>query len=79
MHSRSAICSRSVEVVWELFDTPTYVLSPSNVDIEIAFRLVSDTDFLSCTYPGYGKNVIKEFKVSPDSYIQMALQLAYYR
>lgn len=42
-------------------------------------KLVNDTDFLSCTYPGYGKNVIKEFRVSPDSYIQMALQLAYYR
>ena len=25
MHSRSAICSRSVEVVWEIFDTPTYI------------------------------------------------------
>jgi len=25
MHSRSAIGWRSVEVVWELFDTPTYL------------------------------------------------------
>ncbi|PNF29520.1 Carnitine O-acetyltransferase [Cryptotermes secundus] len=42
-------------------------------------KLVEYADFLSCTYSGYGKNLIKEFKVSPDSYIQMALQLAYYR
>ncbi|PNF42901.1 Carnitine O-acetyltransferase [Cryptotermes secundus] len=42
-------------------------------------KLVEYTDFLCCTYSGYGKNLIKEFKVSPDSYIQMALQLAYYR
>ena len=27
----------------------------------------------------YGKNTIKLFKVSPDSWVQMALQMAFYR
>lgn len=30
-------------------------------------------------FDGYGKNQIKKFKCSPDAYIQMLLQLAYYK
>src|SRR5207245_2364176 len=30
-------------------------------------------------YEEYGKGLIKKFKVSPDAYVQMAIQLAYYR
>ncbi|EMG48361.1 Carnitine O-acetyltransferase, mitochondrial [Candida maltosa Xu316] len=28
---------------------------------------------------GYGKNLIKKFKVSPDAYVQLLMQLAYYK
>ncbi|KAJ1927133.1 Carnitine O-acetyltransferase mitochondrial [Tieghemiomyces parasiticus] len=30
-------------------------------------------------YQGYGKNLIKMFRASPDSYVQMLMQLAYYK
>ncbi|ORX90672.1 acyltransferase ChoActase/COT/CPT [Basidiobolus meristosporus CBS 931.73] len=30
-------------------------------------------------YDGYGKGLIKRFKMSPDAYVQMAIQLAYYK
>jgi carnitine O-acetyltransferase len=30
-------------------------------------------------YDGYGKDAIKKFKLSPDSYTQLVMQLAYYK
>lgn len=41
--------------------------------------MVEDLDMACFTYTGYGKKFIKSQKMSPDSYIQMAIQLAYYR
>lgn len=42
-------------------------------------NLVKDLDFQVYRYAGYGKDFIKSCKVSPDVFIQLALQLAYYR
>ncbi|XP_067010374.2 choline O-acetyltransferase [Anabrus simplex] len=40
---------------------------------------VEDLDFYVYRFMGYGKEFIKKCQVSPDVYIQLALQLAYYR
>ena len=44
------------------------------------FRSVIDQHELKVQdYRGYGKGLIKKFKCSPDAYVQMIIQLAYYR
>ncbi|XP_023716544.1 choline O-acetyltransferase isoform X2 [Cryptotermes secundus] len=41
--------------------------------------MVEDLDFYVYRFPGYGKEFIKSIKCSPDAYIQLSLQLAYFR
>jgi carnitine O-palmitoyltransferase 1, liver isoform len=45
----------------------------------VAQNLLSDVDLRVMMFDDYGKGFIKRCNVSPDAYIQMALQLAYYR
>lgn len=40
---------------------------------------ISQHEVAVWSFKKYGKNLIKQFKVSPDAYVQMLLQLAYYR
>ncbi|XP_048167735.1 choline O-acetyltransferase [Corvus hawaiiensis] len=42
-------------------------------------RVVGNLDFIAYKFEHYGKEFIKKQKVSPDAYIQVALQLAFYR
>ncbi|XP_059483056.1 carnitine O-acetyltransferase-like isoform X2 [Neocloeon triangulifer] len=42
-------------------------------------KLVDDLEMYSFAYTGYGKEYIKSQKLSPDSYVQMAIQYAFYR
>ncbi|GAA6076946.1 choline O-acetyltransferase-like, partial [Tachysurus ichikawai] len=41
--------------------------------------LVRNLDMEVFTFRGYGKEFIKKQKMSPDAFIQVALQLAVYR
>jgi carnitine O-acetyltransferase len=41
--------------------------------------LVAKHDLRVLAYEGYGKNVIKKLGASPDAYVQMIIQLAYYK
>ena len=61
-----------------------FTLSPtikkSIIDAKSKFdSLISEHDLNVWKYQKYGKNFIKQFKMSPDSYIQQIIQLAMYK
>jgi len=41
--------------------------------------LINDIDLSVTSYSNYGKDFVKKCRVSPDAYVQMAMQLAYFR
>uniref|UniRef100_A0A4D5RA50 carnitine O-palmitoyltransferase n=1 Tax=Scolopendra viridis TaxID=118503 RepID=A0A4D5RA50_SCOVI len=47
--------------------------------IHSSFALLSDVDLYILAHQAYGKGLMKTCRISPDAFIQMALQLAYYR
>ncbi|CAG9856114.1 unnamed protein product [Phyllotreta striolata] len=47
--------------------------------VQVASDLINDVDLRIFVHDHYGKGFMKTCKISPDAYIQMALQLAYYR
>jgi carnitine O-palmitoyltransferase 1 len=46
---------------------------------ETAQELIKNVEMALLVFQDYGKGFIKTCKVSPDAYLQMALQLTYYR
>lgn len=50
-----------------------------NSHVTALCRLAEDVDMRVVVFEHFGKNVPKTFNMSPDAFIQVALQLAYYR
>ncbi|XP_063244784.1 carnitine O-palmitoyltransferase 1, liver isoform isoform X2 [Bacillus rossius redtenbacheri] len=46
---------------------------------QVAEKLLNDVDLRILMHTAYGKGFMKLCRISPDAYIQMALQLAYFR
>lgn len=65
-----------VRLQWEL---PAECIKVAEGSLRVAEALASDVDLHIEVHNAYGKRLVKKAKVSPDAYIQMALQLAYYR
>lgn len=47
--------------------------------LAVAQALADDVDFHVFSFQEFGKGKVKKCRVSPDAFIQMALQLAYFR
>lgn len=45
----------------------------------LSTRLIDNVDFQAFAFCDFGKNFPKSIKVSPDGFIQNAIQLAYYK
>lgn len=54
-------------------------LSVIESQLGIARTLISDVEMRLLVWKEYGKGYIKKLGCSPDAYIQMALQLTYYK
>ena len=61
---------------WNLDDSVVDATSEAITGFE---RLQQDTDLEVCSFKTYGKTFIKSCNCSPDAFVQMALQLTYYK
>ena len=61
---------------WEFNAAAGKVIEAALVD---ARKLIADLDLFILDHNSFGKDGIKKCRTSPDAFIQMALQLAYYR
>jgi len=61
---------------WEL---PTECVEMIEYSSHCALALLNDVDLEIFVHDVYGKGFMKTCRISPDAYIQMALQLAYFR
>ncbi|PRP83764.1 hypothetical protein PROFUN_08962, partial [Planoprotostelium fungivorum] len=64
------------EIVFKLNDRVKDCIKKAEDNFD---KLVQGHDLATLSFDGYGKELIKKFKVSPDSYVQMLMQLAYFR
>uniref|UniRef100_A0AAY4A254 carnitine O-palmitoyltransferase n=1 Tax=Denticeps clupeoides TaxID=299321 RepID=A0AAY4A254_9TELE len=61
------------------WDIPAKCQECITQSLSVAQALADDVDFHVITLRDFGKGRIKKLRVSPDAFIQIALQLAYYR
>ncbi|XP_065051828.1 carnitine O-acetyltransferase-like isoform X2 [Rhopilema esculentum] len=70
-HQKSAI-----QLQWRLSDEMKEKIAFAKQSLD---RLVADADMQFIRYNGFGKNIPKANKLSPDACIQLGLQLAFFR
>jgi carnitine O-palmitoyltransferase 1 len=65
-----------IKLRWEFNSEMEEVIMES---YKVAYELLNDVDLHIYAHDAFGKGFSKECKTSPDAFVQMALQLAYYR
>lgn len=61
------------------FTLPNQVQSTITESIKAHEEVMAKHELAVLQYDGYGKDKIKTFKISPDSYTQLVMGLAYYK
>lgn len=61
------------------FKLPQQVMSTITEAVTTHAETMAKHELAVLQYDGYGKDVIKSFKISPDSYTQLVMGLAYYK
>lgn len=67
---------RPQKINWEI---PSECEEQISQSLAVAQALADDVDFHVFSFREFGKGKIKKCRVSPDAFVQMALQLAYFR
>lgn len=65
-----------VRLKWEI---KSDLQNAIDLSLTEAQKLINDIDLRIYVHDNYGKGFMKKCRVSPDAFLQMALQLAYYR
>uniref|UniRef100_A0A183CBL0 carnitine O-palmitoyltransferase n=1 Tax=Globodera pallida TaxID=36090 RepID=A0A183CBL0_GLOPA len=50
-----------------------------DISLRVAEKLIDDVEMALLVWTEYGKRIVKKLKISPDAFMQMALQLTYFR
>lgn len=61
------------------FEVDSEIQKAIDVAISDFNNVIGEHELSVFAYQGYGKGLIKKFKMSPDAYVQLLLQLAYYK
>jgi len=54
-------------------------LEQIKISLEEAQKLIDDVEMALLVWTEYGKGFVKKLKISPDAFMQMALQLTYFK
>lgn len=78
-HTRGTVTDpppNPIKLEWDISEACHKVIKTS---LGVAKALLNDVDLYILSHTAYGKGFMKSCKLSPDAYIQIALQLAYFR
>ncbi|KAK9953029.1 hypothetical protein ABG768_017055 [Culter alburnus] len=78
-HCKGDIASSLPQPTRLTWDIPVQCQERVEQSLAVAQALADDIDFHVFPIQEFGKGAIKKCKISPDAFIQIALQLAYYR
>jgi hypothetical protein len=61
---------------WKLSDSVIKCIDNAMIKFD---QMIDDLDFCLFKFSQFGRDFPKKIKVSPDSFIQLSMQLAYYK